>query len=224
MSFSSGGPSQGSGPISGPPGSQPTPPGAPGQGQPPQPSTPSSSASSSNNTQPGVSVTQGQSGQGQVQGTPIGTEPSPISPSGPIQPTGMPLVPAYDGAGEGASGYQLQMPPMMPSTHFTNPTGPERFPTAGHPRPGKTHPTLQNQTIFSEGFTAPARPNMGTTGKPICLKANYFKVTIPNGDLHHYDVDIKPDKCPRRVNREIIETMVENFRNAIFQVFHFSFI
>ena len=59
---------------------------------------------------------------------------------------------------------------------------------------------------------------MGTTGKPICLKANYFKVTIPNGDLHHYDVDIKPDKCPRRVNREIIETMVENFRNAIFQV------
>lgn len=132
MSFSSGGPSQGSGPISGPPGSQPTPPGAPGQGQPPQPSTPSSSASSSNNTQP--SVTQGQTGQ---QGTPIGTEPSPISPSGPIQPSGMPLVPAYDGAGEGASGYQLQMPPMMPSTHFTNPTGPERFPTAGHPRPGK---------------------------------------------------------------------------------------
>ena len=136
MSFSSGGPSQGSGPISGPPGSQPTPPGAPGQGQPPQPSTPSSSASSSNNTQP--SVTQGQTGQ---QGTPIGTEPSPISPSGPIQPSGMPLVPAYDGAGEGASGYQLQMPPMMPSTHFTNPTGPERFPTAGHPRPGKTKST-----------------------------------------------------------------------------------
>ena len=148
MSFSSGGPSQGSGPISGPPGSQPTPPGAPGQGQPPQPSTPSSSASSSNNTQPGVSVTQGQTGQGQVQGTPIGTEPSPISPSGPIQPTGMPLVPAYDGAGEGASGYQLQMPPMMPSTHFTNPTGPERFPTAGHPRPGKTHPTLQKSNHF----------------------------------------------------------------------------
>ena len=134
MSFSSGGPSQGSGPISGPPGSQPTPPGAPGQGQPPQPSTPSSSASSSNNTQP--SVTQGQASQ-QQQGTPIGTEPSPISPSGPIQPSGMPLVPAYDGAGEGAGGYQLQMPSMMPSSHFTNPTGPERFPTAGHPRPGK---------------------------------------------------------------------------------------
>ena len=49
------------------------------------------------------------------------------------------------------------------------------------------------------------------------MRANFFKVTVPNGDLHHYDVDIKPDKCPRRVNRQILETMVENFRNAIFQ-------
>ena len=73
-------------------------------------------------------------------------------------------------------------------------------------------------TSYLDGFTAPARPNTGNTGKQIVLKANYFKVTIPNGDLHHYDVDIKPDKCPRRVNREIIETMVENFRNAIFLV------
>ena len=53
------------------------------------------------------------------------------------------------------------------------------------------------------------------------LKANYFKVNIPNGDLHHYDVDIRPDKCPRRVNREIIENVVENFRNQIFQVIYF---
>ena len=59
---------------------------------------------------------------------------------------------------------------------------------------------------------------MGSSGKQIVLKANYFKVNIPNTDLHHYDVDIRPDKCPRRVNREIIENMVENFRNQIFQV------
>ena len=62
------------------------------------------------------------------------------------------------------------------------------------------------------------RPNVGTNGKNIPLRANYFKVSIPNADLHHYDVDIRPDKCPRRVNREIVEHMVENFRNAIFQV------
>jgi len=50
-------------------------------------------------------------------------------------------------------------------------------------------------------FQAPPRPNSGQVGKPIWLKANYFKVSIPNGDIHHYDIDIKPDKCPRRVNR-----------------------
>lgn len=63
------------------------------------------------------------------------------------------------------------------------------------------------------------RPNIGTNGKTIPLRANYFKVKIPDTDLHHYDVDIRPDKCPRRVNREIIENMVENFRSRIFQVF-----
>jgi len=50
-------------------------------------------------------------------------------------------------------------------------------------------------------FRPPPRPNTGQIGKPIWLKANYFNVTIPNGDIHHYDIDIKPDKCPRRVNR-----------------------
>lgn len=65
---------------------------------------------------------------------------------------------------------------------------------------------------------------MGSSGKQIVLKANYFKVNIPNTDLHHYDVDIRPDKCPRRVNREIIENMVENFRNQIFQVRSFCFL
>lgn len=50
-------------------------------------------------------------------------------------------------------------------------------------------------------FHAPPRPSQGQVGKPLWLKANYFKVTIPNGDVHHYDIDIKPEKCPRRVNR-----------------------
>ena len=74
---------------------------------------------------------------------------------------------------------------------------------------------------LDSGFTHPMRPNIGTNGKTIPLRANYFKVKIPDTDLHHYDVDIRPDKCPRRVNREIIENMVENFRSRIFQV-HFS--
>lgn len=50
-------------------------------------------------------------------------------------------------------------------------------------------------------FHAPRRPGMGTVGKPIRLLANYFEVEIPKMDVYHYEVDIKPDKCPRRVNR-----------------------
>jgi eukaryotic translation initiation factor 2C len=50
-------------------------------------------------------------------------------------------------------------------------------------------------------FQAPRRPGIGTVGKPIKLLANYFEVDIPKIDVYHYEVDIKPDKCPRRVNR-----------------------
>ncbi|XP_037080331.1 protein argonaute-2-like [Pollicipes pollicipes] len=34
---------------------------------------------------------------------------------------------------------------------------------------------------------------------------------MPRGFVHHYDVSIQPDKCPRKVNREIIETMVKAY-------------
>ena len=34
---------------------------------------------------------------------------------------------------------------------------------------------------------------------------------MPRGYMHHYDVAIQPDKCPRKVNRDIIETMVNAY-------------
>ncbi|XP_053382229.1 protein argonaute-2-like isoform X1 [Mercenaria mercenaria] len=66
-------------------------------------------------------------------------------------------------------------------------------------------------------FTCPPRPNTGTDGRPILLRANHFQVRIPKGVIHHYDISITPDKCPRRVNREIIETMVNAYGTKIFQ-------
>uniref|UniRef100_A0AAR2LJK7 Argonaute RISC component 1 n=1 Tax=Pygocentrus nattereri TaxID=42514 RepID=A0AAR2LJK7_PYGNA len=57
---------------------------------------------------------------------------------------------------------------------------------------------------------------MGTVGKPIKLLANYFEVEIPKMDVYHYEVDIKPDKCPRRVNREVVEYMVQHFKPQLF--------
>uniref|UniRef100_A0A183T6C1 Protein argonaute-1 n=1 Tax=Schistocephalus solidus TaxID=70667 RepID=A0A183T6C1_SCHSO len=59
-------------------------------------------------------------------------------------------------------------------------------------------------------FEPPPRPGRGTEGRPIALRANHFEIRMPKGFLHHYDVAISPDKCPRRVNREIIETMVNS--------------
>ena len=49
-------------------------------------------------------------------------------------------------------------------------------------------------------FQCPRRPNLGREGRPIGLKANHFQITMPRGFVHHYDVSIQPDKCPRKVN------------------------
>uniref|UniRef100_A0A4W6BYX4 Argonaute RISC component 1 n=1 Tax=Lates calcarifer TaxID=8187 RepID=A0A4W6BYX4_LATCA len=70
--------------------------------------------------------------------------------------------------------------------------------------------------LGSSVFHAPRRPGMGTVGKPIKLLANYFEVEIPKMDVYHYEVDIKPDKCPRRVNREVVEYMVQHFKPQLF--------
>jgi eukaryotic translation initiation factor 2C len=63
-------------------------------------------------------------------------------------------------------------------------------------------------TPFSS-LQPPSRPNFGQVGRPIGLRANHFQVKIPTSTLYHYDVGIQPDKCPRRVNREIIEALIQ---------------
>lgn len=61
-----------------------------------------------------------------------------------------------------------------------------------------------------EPFHPPLRPNFGRIGKAIMLRANHFQVKIPKNVLYHYDVTIVPEKCPRRINREIVEELVNN--------------
>lgn len=48
-------------------------------------------------------------------------------------------------------------------------------------------------------LTCPRRPNLGHEGRPITLRANHFQISMPRGFVHHYDVNIQPDKCPRKV-------------------------
>lgn len=49
-------------------------------------------------------------------------------------------------------------------------------------------------------LTCPRRPNLGHEGRPIMLRANHFQISMPRGFVHHYDVNIQPDKCPRKVS------------------------
>lgn len=60
-------------------------------------------------------------------------------------------------------------------------------------------------------FNCPRRPNLGREGKPILLRANHFQINMPRGYINHYTISIQPDKCPRRVNRDIIQTMVHAY-------------
>lgn len=52
-------------------------------------------------------------------------------------------------------------------------------------------------------FKPPSRPDFGTMGRTIKLQANFFEMEIPKLEVYHYDIEIKPEKCPRRVNRYI---------------------
>lgn len=57
----------------------------------------------------------------------------------------------------------------------------------------------------------PRRPGYGTKGREIELQANFFELCLPKGDMHHYDVAIIPDKCPRVVNHAVVQAMVEKY-------------
>lgn len=45
----------------------------------------------------------------------------------------------------------------------------------------------------------PRRPDIGHEGRHITLRANHFQISMPRGFVHHYEVIIQPDKCPRKV-------------------------
>lgn len=77
--------------------------------------------------------------------------------------------------------------------------------------PGGPVPLAPSPPTEAPTFFCPRRPNLGREGRPIMLRANHFQITMPRGYIHHYHVNIQPDKCPRKVNRDIIETMVQAY-------------
>ena len=51
----------------------------------------------------------------------------------------------------------------------------------------------------------PVRPDFGTRGTGILMRANFFPVRVPKGPLHEYDVTIAPPVTVRRMKRRIYE-------------------
>ncbi|XP_012943068.1 protein argonaute-2 isoform X6 [Aplysia californica] len=101
--------------------------------------------------------------------------------------------------------------PITPSLTQTEQPPPLPFAQGQVPQESLVPPVQQAD------FVSPPRPNTGTEGRSISLRANHFQVRVPKGIIHHYEVNISPDKCPRRVNREIIDTMVTAYQQKIFQ-------
>ena len=58
----------------------------------------------------------------------------------------------------------------------------------------------------------PARPGFGRKGRPIRLEANHFELTLPKGEIYHYDVEITPGKYPSHINRKVIKVIAEKHR------------
>jgi len=74
------------------------------------------------------------------------------------------------------------------------------------------NPSLSSEsTVAVRRYEPPLRPDIGHSGRPISLRANHFQVKIPSIELFHYDVAIIPEKCPRRVNREVVEEVVKKY-------------
>ena len=65
----------------------------------------------------------------------------------------------------------------------------------------------------------PKRHGYGTVGRPIKLRANFFRMNISPrlSDLYHYDVEITPNKCPRIVNRDAVNQIVMKYGSTVFQ-------
>uniref|UniRef100_A0A1X7VUD3 Uncharacterized protein n=1 Tax=Amphimedon queenslandica TaxID=400682 RepID=A0A1X7VUD3_AMPQE len=62
----------------------------------------------------------------------------------------------------------------------------------------------------------PPRPGVGTLGRPIVLQTNHFPIKFPTkGELYHYDVTLKPDTCPRRINRAVIKEIEKKYRENL---------
>ncbi|GIX82234.1 protein argonaute-2 [Caerostris extrusa] len=104
--------------------------------------------------------------------------------------------------------YPLGQPPgpVGPPARATQPITPvaSALPPTGapsmQPPPGGAQPPPDLPT-----FVCPRRPNLGTEGRPILLRANHFEIRMPRGYLHHYDVTITPTSVLEKLTEKSLK-------------------
>lgn len=147
-------------------------------------------------TSPMATLT-GQLGDMQI-GSPIVTLDSPIVPmASPLVTMSSPLSPLELHGPFTPSLSEESDPLLLPPT-----------------QPAQTNPPISSDpstALAVRRYEPPLRPDIGHSGRPISLRANHFQVKIPSIELFHYDVAIIPEKCPRRVNREVVEEVVKKY-------------
>ena len=75
------------------------------------------------------------------------------------------------------------------------------------------------QAQANGGPRPPKRPDYGTVGRPIKLRANFFRLNISPQltDLYHYDVEITPNKCPKTVKRDVVKEIIRKYKDTTFK-------
>ncbi|CAH8284688.1 unnamed protein product [Eruca vesicaria subsp. sativa] len=63
----------------------------------------------------------------------------------------------------------------------------------------------------SKAVRFPVRPGFGQAGKKVTIRANHFLVQVADRDLYHYDVSITPEVVSKKVNREVMTTLVRTY-------------
>lgn len=127
---------------------------------------------------------------------------------------------------------------LSPSSSTSSPRVGKCSPRTGNPSP---RPSLTSSCSSSPGSAAscttsassgagpssstpfefqyrdpPVRPGVGTLGRPISLRANHFPIKFPDkGEVYHYDVTIKPDTFPRRINRQVVKEIEKEYSSVL---------
>nr|WGH50461.1 argonaute 5 [Nicotiana benthamiana] len=82
------------------------------------------------------------------------------------------------------------------------------------PAPATGVQPLQPPPASSKSIRAPSRPGYGTVGRKCLIRANHFFVHVADRDLHHYDVTISPEVLSKKVCREIMSRLVNDYKQS----------